>query len=112
MYIVIKQIIFVGTIAGRRFGEDWELIMLKKDVRSAETHILQTNTNTPLTVNAVGIASIRKVGKADVYNMEVEHNHNFAVNGGYIVHNCMDDIRYFCNTILKNRCKEIVPIRW
>lgn len=24
----------------------------------------------------------------------------------------MDDIRYFCNTILKNRCKEIVPIRW
>jgi len=24
----------------------------------------------------------------DVYNMEVENTHCFAVNGGYIVHNC------------------------
>lgn len=32
--------------------------------------------------------------------MEVEHHHNFSVNGGLIVHNCMDAIRYFVNTIL------------
>jgi hypothetical protein len=31
--------------------------------------------------------------------MEVENNHNFAVNGGYIVHNCMDAIRYLCYTL-------------
>lgn len=27
--------------------------------------------------------------------MEVDDNHNFAVNGGLIVHNCMDATRYF-----------------
>lgn len=26
--------------------------------------------------------------------MEVEHFHNFAVNGGLIVHNCNDSCRY------------------
>lgn len=37
-------------------------------------------------------------GVENVYNMEVEENHNFAVNGGLIVHNCMDNIRYFVAT--------------
>lgn len=37
-------------------------------------------------------------GKADVYNMEVADNHNFAVNGGLIVHNC-DAMRYFVKTM-------------
>jgi PBSX family phage terminase large subunit len=46
----------------------------------------------------VGINSIRKMGRADVYNMEVEDNHNFAVEGGLIVHNCMDSMRYFVKT--------------
>lgn len=54
-------------------------------------------------MKSVGIVSIRRIGNADVYNMEVENNHNFAVNGGLIVHNCMDDIRYFAYTILKYR---------
>ncbi|HHV32241.1 MAG TPA: hypothetical protein GXX74_07525 [Clostridiales bacterium] len=31
--------------------------------------------------------------------MEVDGYHNFAVNGGLIVHNCMDEIRYFVNTV-------------
>ena len=39
----------------------------------------------------------------DVYNMEVIGTHNFAVNGGVIVHNCMDDIRYFVNTVLRHK---------
>lgn len=26
--------------------------------------------------------------------MEVDDHHNFAVNGGFIVHNCMDALRY------------------
>lgn len=28
--------------------------------------------------------------------MEVEDFHNFAVNGGLIVHNCIDSCRYAC----------------
>jgi hypothetical protein len=41
------------------------------------------------------ITSIDFVENEDVYNMEVENHHNFAVNGGFIVHNC-DSLRYFC----------------
>jgi hypothetical protein len=33
-------------------------------------------------------------GTADVYNLEVEDTHDFAVAGGIIVHNCGDDARY------------------
>ena len=49
-------------------------------------------------ISSVGIKSIRKIGRDDVYNMEVEDNHNFAVEGGLIVHNCMDSMRYFVKT--------------
>ena len=51
-------------------------------------------------ISSVGIKAIRKIGKADVYNMEVENNHNFAVEGGLIVHNCMDSMRYFVKTTM------------
>ena len=44
------------------------------------------------------IVEVRVIGFADVYNMEVADNHNFAVNGGLIVHNCMDAMRYFVKT--------------
>jgi hypothetical protein len=40
------------------------------------------------------IKSIRYIGKQDVYNMEVRGHHNFSVNGGLIVHNSIDAIRY------------------
>lgn len=55
--------------------------------------------------NCVKIKSIRKVGREPVYNMEVDDNHNFAINGGLIVHNCMDDMRYFVKT------KKIVKVK-
>lgn len=43
----------------------------------------------------VKIKSIKRQDKKeDVFNMEVAEHHNFAVNGGYIVHNCMDAMRY------------------
>ena len=40
------------------------------------------------------IIKIESLGHEDVYNMAVENHHNFAVNGGFLVHNC-DAIRYF-----------------
>lgn len=49
------------------------------------------------------------MGKAPVYNMEVEEYHNFSVNGGIIVHNCMDAARYFVKTmrlVQKNNKKQ------
>lgn len=42
------------------------------------------------------IKKISYAGRADVYNMEVEDTHDFAVNGGVIVHNCYDECRYVC----------------
>lgn len=45
--------------------------------------------------NALGsfVKSVRRVGVADAYNMEVEGVHNYAIQGGYIVHNC-ESLRY------------------
>ena len=40
------------------------------------------------------VKRIVPAGTADVYNMEVEGTHDFAVNGGAIVHNCYDMVRY------------------
>lgn len=54
--------------------------------------------------NTVRIAKIERIAAEPVYNMEVDDNHNFAINGGIIVHNCMDAMRYFVKT--KNLVKE------
>lgn len=44
------------------------------------------------------------ISNEDVYNMEVKKYHNFSVNGGIIVHNCMDRNRYAVYTdMLMNR---------
>ena len=68
--------------------------------------MLRTNTKKQNAVHLVGIAKIEIGPNEDVYNMEVMGTHNFSVNGGVIVHNCMDDIRYFVNTVLKNKQKK------
>ena len=52
------------------------------------------------------IKSIENIGSADVYNMEVDGHHNFAVNGGIIVHNC-DALRYFC--VMRHRPTDPIP---
>ena len=69
--------------------------MLKKSARTAERHMFTINTKNPATVK---IAEIKLDGTEDVYNMEVPGAHNFAINGGLIVHNCMDALRYFVQT--------------
>lgn len=46
----------------------------------------------------VPVASIEPDGIEDVYNMEVDECHNFAVNGGAIMHNC-DALRYYVNSL-------------
>ena len=65
--------------------------------------MLRTNTKKQNAVHFVGVAKIEIEPNKDVYNMEVMGTHNFAVNGGVIVHNCMDDIRYFVNTVLRHK---------
>lgn len=47
------------------------------------------------------IAKIEKLPREPVYNMEVATVHNFSVEGGLIVHNCMDEVRYGHNHFAK-----------
>lgn len=96
-------ITFAAIIAKPHLEENQELITLKDNVKNAENPLVQTNIQKSNIVKAVDVVSIKKIDKQDVYNMEVADNHNFAVNGGYIVHNCMDDLRYFAFSILKPR---------
>lgn len=79
------------------------MTILKKFVKSVEKYILQTNTKKQNTVKTVKVQGIENIGREDVYNMEVLGTHNFSVNGGLIVHNCMDSLRYFVKT------KKLVP---
>ena len=72
-------------------------------MKYAEENMSRTNTKKQNAVHLVGVAKIEIEPNEDVYNMEVMGTHNFAVNGGVIVHNCMDDIRYFVNTVLRHK---------
>ena len=50
-------------------------------------------------METVKIKAIKKLAhKENVYNLEVKDHHNFAVNGGFIVHNCLDALRYACES--------------
>lgn len=42
----------------------------------------------------VKVKSIKLLPREDVYNLEVEDTHNFAVGSGVIIHNCADKERY------------------
>lgn len=54
------------------------------------------------------VLSVRKIGIADVYNMEVDETHDFIIQGGVVAHNCADETRYFCMTRpIKPRLKEV-----
>ena len=64
---------------------------------------MRTNTEKRGSVNLAKVAKIEEIPNEDVYNMEVMGTHNFAVNGGLIVHNCMDECRYLCYTIMRHK---------
>ena len=51
------------------------------------------------------IRTIRRAGRADVFNMEVEDTHDFVIQGGVISHNCADEWRYMCMS------RPVAPLR-
>lgn len=53
------------------------------------------------------VKSVKPCGRADVFNMEVEDTHEYAVAGGIIVHNC-DETRYLC---MSRPIKPIIPAK-
>lgn len=90
-----------AVITVKRNTEEWkELTTLKWSVLSVARNLLKTSTQKKKRVqesveqNYLSIVEIKYVGKEDVYNMEVRNHHNYSVCGGFIIHNCMDAIRY------------------
>lgn len=73
---------------------------MKRNVLSVARNLSKTNTQKQKRAqedvgqNYLSIVEIKYIGKADVYNMEVRNHHNYSVCGGFIIHNCMDAIRY------------------
>ena len=52
-------------------------------------------------VNNHKVVSVRECGHADVFDLTVDHYHNFATSAGVFVHNCEDDVDgYQINGIL------------
>ena len=74
--------------------------ILKWNVLFAAKNLLKTDIQKRKRVqenaeqNYLSIVEIKYIGKEDVYNMEVRNHHNYSVCGGFIIHNCMDAIRY------------------
>lgn len=66
---------------------------------------MRINTKKQNTAQYVRVKAIKEAGKSDVYNMEVKNHHNFSICGGFIVHNCMDAVRYFSYTIIRKGAK-------
>ena len=101
---------FAPITANPRGEERLDLIMSKELAKYAGQSLLSTNMRQSVIVavnakpvDALKIVKIRKLPPQPVYNMEVDKHHNFAVNGGLVVHNCMDETRYMCKT--KHICK-------
>ena len=51
------------------------------------------------------VKQIRKKPREPVYNMEVDTYHNFAINGGLIVHNSIDATRYALERVYRHKGK-------
>lgn len=50
------------------------------------------------------VKSVKKTNKVKrVYDLEVPKYHNFAVQGGVIVHNCIDAVRYALESYWRRR---------
>ena len=112
MSIVINNLLahkqdqdFAQINANRHGDENQELMMLLKFVVNVARNMLPISTKKQNTVQYVKIKSVKSIGKADVYNMEVKNHHNFSVCGGFIIHNCMDAVRYFAYTIVRRERK-------
>lgn len=98
---LLLQQLQVGGAAGQRRGQrDQNLPDLPEAVHGQQVQQVQ-NVQPDLCGRApMGseVVAVEPAGQHDVYNLEVAETHAFAVNGGLIVHNCVDEVRYCCMT--------------
>lgn len=94
-----NRIHFAAIIVNQRLDVNQAWMTFLRSAKSVEKNSRLINIQKSNIAKSVGIKSIELGGNEDVYNLEVDDNHNFAVNGGLIVHNCMDSARYFVQTM-------------
>lgn len=39
----------------------------------------------------------------NVFNLEVKKNHNFIIKNGYVMHNCIDAVRYSLEPVWRKK---------
>lgn len=70
------------------------MVKHSEQASTARQKLAQEAAQSNSQIKGVKVKAIKFAGYEDVYNMEVDDHHNFSVNGGFIVHNCMDALRY------------------
>ena len=90
---------FVQINAKRQHVGNQVLTMLKKYARFAGRDTQRISIPRQNTARYIGVVSVEEDGTEAVYNLEVSHNNDFVINGGVVVHNCMDATRYFVKTM-------------
>lgn len=95
------KIDFVQIIARLYLGESQELMMKQENANIVNLNLQQINIVNQYSVDEVVVIEI--CGIEDVWNMEVIDNHNFFVNGGLCVHNCIDAVRYSLDDIIMSK---------
>ena len=86
---------FVQTIVNLLQEENLELMTLLENVRSVESNLKEINTCVP----SIAVSCVHQnLDEIDyVYNLTVDQEHEYFADG-YLVHNCMDSLRYVVYT--------------
>jgi intein/homing endonuclease len=116
LFSPIKEMVmpFVQTTANQHGEKNQALMILNESVSYVPKHLQQINTQKfkPVLVFAgenyvIGIKEIKYLKeRRDVYCLEVEGTHTFALKNGVIVSNCGDSMRYLLSrklTSMKRR---------
>lgn len=100
---------FVATLVNQHLEEKAEWITFKKNVLFVEQNLHQINTlrskHAVLVAElpSLTVIEIKKCGYQDVYNLEVENDHNYTIENGIVTHNCIDATRYACERLMKDK---------
>jgi intein/homing endonuclease len=105
----LMRVNFVATLANPLTEENKEWITFKNNVLYVEKNSLQINIlklkHVAFTAeqSSVTVIAIEEDGYQDVYNLEVENDHNYTIENGIVTHNCIDSIRYGLERLMKRR---------
>lgn len=84
-----------------------EKLLSRADIKRCKPVVSHAGEN--YSVSTKKVKSVKQVDVADVYNMEVDQYHNFVIEGGMVVHNCADQLRYSLISYHANFSRDPIP---